>query len=152
MIKTCRVCGVDKDVNDFYTFKDTRNKNGKGIYLKHLCKVCDKKNGIKQKEKSRKRKRKFVWNFKKNNPCVDCGQKNPVVLQFDHVDEKKEKNISLLSQGGHSMKALKEEIEKCEIRCANCHFIKTTKEQNWYKFEIEEDGCHTLLEWMEKNL
>ncbi len=58
--------------------------------------------------------------------CIDCGEKDPVVLEFDHVDRAaKTKGVARLLSGHHSWKRLLQEIEKCEIRCANCHRRKT---------------------------
>jgi hypothetical protein len=133
----------------FYCFKDNRNKGGKGIYTKYLCKKCDKKNGLKQKEKSRRRKRQFLWEYKKSHPCVDCGESNPICLQFDHVSDIKFMNVGILANGGHSLLLLKKEIEKCVIRCASCHMKKTAKDQNWYEAELRIEGC-SIDEWNQK--
>jgi hypothetical protein len=56
--------------------------------------------------------------------CADCGIKNHIVLDFDHLRDKKY-NISRMIHDGFSWKAIKKEIEKCEIVCANCHRIRT---------------------------
>jgi hypothetical protein len=32
---------------------------------------------------------------------------------------------------------VKNEIEKCDVRCANCHRRKTAKDFNWYKLSSE---------------
>lgn len=67
------------------------------------------------------------------NPCVDCGETNPIVLEFDHRDrEEKKYNISEMIAKGSSIKSIKEEINKCDVRCANCHKIRTAKQFNWY--------------------
>lgn len=68
-----------------------------------------------------------------SHSCVDCGEKDIVVLQFDHVRGKKRGNVSSLARAGHPLSVIQKEIAKCEIRCANCHVRKTAKEQGWYK-------------------
>lgn len=61
--------------------------------------------------------------------CIECGESRIPALQFDHFRDKKE-NVSCMLY--HSVDALLEEIKKCEIRCANCHAVKTAEEQGWY--------------------
>ena len=68
--------------------------------------------------------------FKVMMGCLDCGyRENPHALQFDHVRGVKLFNLAA-SSWGRSMAALIAEIEKCEVRCANCHLIKTHP-QEW---------------------
>jgi predicted transcriptional regulator len=55
--------------------------------------------------------------------CVDCGERDPIVLEFDHVGRKRA-NISKLVDAA-SLQRLKEEIAECEVRCANCHRMVT---------------------------
>ena len=74
----------------------------------------------------------FVIDFLKENPCVDCGEKDPVVLDFDHMMDK-EFNISDAVHGHYGLKTIVKEISKCEVRCANCHRRKTSKERNFFK-------------------
>lgn len=66
----------------------------------------------------------YIWAYKCSHPCVDCGEKDPIVLEFDHRAGTKLFNIG---EGGRhrSMHNLKAEIEKCDVRCANCHRRKT---------------------------
>lgn len=64
--------------------------------------------------------------------CVDCGNETKAVLQFDHLRDK-HKNISFLVSKAYSIKMIKEEIEKCEIVCANCHTLRTFKRSNSYR-------------------
>lgn len=75
--------------------------------------------------------KQYVYNLLLESSCADCGEKDPVVLEFDHVRDK-DMNISLLLAGGYSLERIQKEIEKCIIRCANCHRRKTAKDQNWY--------------------
>lgn len=70
--------------------------------------------------------RETLLNFLSNKSCIDCGEKDPVVLDFDHKDpNKKFKSISRMLSGHYSWKSILIEINKCEIRCANCHRRKT---------------------------
>lgn len=62
----------------------------------------------------------------KEHPCVDCGESNPLKLSFDHVRGVKSFNISG-STHRRSLKRIKEEIEKCDVRCLNCHAARTAE-------------------------
>src|SRR5215213_8451757 len=57
----------------------------------------------------------FLLDFFETHPCVDCGETNPVVLEFDHLRDKS------FSIGGklttHTWQAILDEIEKCEVVC-----------------------------------
>jgi len=58
--------------------------------------------------------------------CTDCGEKDPIVLEFDHKEPAhKELDVSRLI--GKSIKRLQKEIDKCEVVCANCHKRRTAK-------------------------
>ena len=70
----------------------------------------------------------------KNKPCTDCGVLYPFyVMQFDHLGDK---NFSLGAFSTHtiSLKRVQEEIEKCEVVCANCHAVRT-----WQRGQDESD-------------
>jgi hypothetical protein len=66
------------------------------------------------------------------HPCVDCGETDVVVLEFDHRRDKT-KAISVLLSLGHEWDRIREEISKCEVRCANCHRRRTARERGYYK-------------------
>jgi hypothetical protein len=70
---------------------------------------------------ARKRNKNFIKNYLLLNPCVDCGESDVIVLEFDHVRGEKENNIANASNRAWSLKKIKEEISKCEVRCCNCH-------------------------------
>ena len=56
------------------------------------------------------------------------------VLDFDHIDP--ETKSYGIAKGLHAIKSWQNiliEIEKCQILCANCHRIKTSEHQNWYR-------------------
>lgn len=76
----------------------------------------------------------FVLSYSKTKGCIDCGETDPRVLEFDHVRGQKIITISELVRQAPSHDRLMIELEKCEVRCVNCHRIKTSIDQNWYKY------------------
>jgi|TARA_R110002020_G_scaffold287616_1_gene503112 hypothetical protein len=62
--------------------------------------------------------------------CVRCGyNENPIALDFHHLDKSlKEKNVSSYWRTSWAQfKQIKNEIEKCEVFCANCHRVEEQK-------------------------
>jgi hypothetical protein len=66
--------------------------------------------------------------------CVDCGQRDPLVLQFDHrPGERKARDIGWLVSSGCRASLLAEELAKCDVRCANCHRRRTAAARGWFR-------------------
>lgn len=76
----------------------------------------------------------FLIEYLAAHPCVDCGETDIVVLEFDHQRDKL-LDVSALSREGYSLARLKQEIAKCEVVCANCHRRRTAKQFGWYKLK-----------------
>jgi len=74
-----------------------------------------------QKRRRRREARERVNSFLLGHPCVDCGEGDQVVLDFDHVKAPKSANVSALVAGGYEWSVIAAEIAKCVVRCANCH-------------------------------
>jgi hypothetical protein len=129
-MKYCYKCKIIKNIEDFNKNKST--KDG----LQKECKKCNKQKiincNLKNRKKQAHRNRLYIIEYLQTHPCVDCHETDLLVLQFDHVEDKKI-NVSRAAHLGFSKKKLFEEIKKCEVRCANCHMRKTAKEQNWFK-------------------
>jgi 5-methylcytosine-specific restriction endonuclease McrA len=86
---------------------------------------------VKTNKEKRDRNRDYVFKYLSTHPCVDCGETDPVVLEFDHR-ENKEYEVSKLILSGTSLLKLSNEIAKCDVRCSNCHRRKTAKDFNWW--------------------
>ncbi len=83
----------------------------------------------------------YLFQKLSNSKCVDCGEKDILVLDFDHIKEK-EFNIAVLFKKRCAIKTLEKELNKCEVRCANCHRRKTAKEIGSWKYKmINEIGA-----------
>lgn len=73
----------------------------------------------------------YIHHYQETHPCVDCGEADPVVLEFDHVRGEKIGNVGAM-RAKHSLKVIMKEIEKCEVRCANCHRRKTARQFGYH--------------------
>jgi hypothetical protein len=62
----------------------------------------------------------YVYGFLAKNPCVDCGESNIIVLDFDHLENKKF-SISIMIRYVRKISDIEKEMSKCDVRCANCH-------------------------------
>lgn len=126
---TCHVCLVGKPSTDFY--RDSTKARGHAT----RCKVCTQKRDTARREHNRA----AVLAYLVEHPCVDCGEGDPRVLEFDHQGDKSA-NVSDMIQKG-SLKTLLAEIAKCEVRCANCHRRKTAIDFNHYKHRMHVALC-----------
>ena len=138
----CIKCGIEKEDTEF-SFK-----NKKKQIRSTTCALCSKEYGKLhyQENKSRyiERARKFniqqaievrqkVFDYLKTKKCQDCGNDDVRVLEFDHKDtlDKTDSVGNMIHR--HCWKTVLKEIGKCEIRCANCHRIKTMKQFDYFK-------------------
>lgn len=71
----------------------------------------------------RKEFKKWFKEFKTTLKCSICGFSHPAALDFHHKDPStKEFNLGAIGCSVSKEKII-EEIEKCDILCANCHRI-----------------------------
>ena len=89
-------------------------------------KVCSLNRKKKVQENGQK-----ILSYLREHPCVDCGEDDVVVLQFDHVRGKKRNEVGNLR--ACSWKTIWKEIKKCVVRCANCHTRRTLKKLKSYR-------------------
>lgn len=73
--------------------------------------------------------------------CTDCGYADHhAVLEFDHILERGPKKACVASLYGKGMKAVWEEIAKCDVVCANCHNLRTWNRTRVSQYGREPDG------------
>jgi hypothetical protein len=46
-------------------------------------------------------------------------------MQFDHINDDKEYNISMMRRRRMAFAKIVKEMDKCEVVCANCHAERT---------------------------
>jgi hypothetical protein len=113
MKKFCNICKQDKLVSEF------THTAGRA------CKACR----VIGNRILRNERRDELNRIKLDSGCVDCGyRKNPVALQFDHRD-RSQKSFEIGHALAYSWIRLLEEVSKCDVRCANCHVIKTYEQK-----------------------
>lgn len=132
--KQCNKCKQNLDREENFN----KNKGYRDGYFAQ-CKQCRKNHPSQVPEKvlqrvrdTRLRNKRFVWNYYSSHPCVDCGESDPLLLDFDHISDNKLANVSKLVHNTRSLKVIQKEIDKCEVVCANCHRRRTAKVQGWY--------------------
>lgn len=148
MTKVCNKCQIEKSTDEFHASKSRG--------LQAWCKVCRKEidktywkqrssNSEKMEIKNAYQKdrlasfQNLIYEYLTKNPCVDCGESDPIVLEFDHlVPENKYKSVSEMSC--RSLTKVKLEISKCQVLCANCHRRKTAKQFGWYTYKVKTSG------------
>ena len=133
-MKKCSICGLDKPLDDFNRCscsKDGRQWKCRGCSSSHY--EAHKPQYLSQVKASSEARRQraycWLWGYLLEHPCLDCGEDDPVVLDFDHVRGVKIGDVKRMATQARSLTLIAAEVEKCDVRCANCHRRKTAREQ-----------------------
>lgn len=136
MTKKCNTCLQILPKEDFN--RRVRGPDGR----QSVCRVCQhkrdaslykenrsfRKEQIKQRRQEVGRKLKLIiGEAKAGKACLDCGISNlhPCQMDFDHIVGPKEFDISKAANLCVSEDALLNEMQKCQLVCANCHRLRT---------------------------
>lgn len=128
-MKICSKCGIEKTPESFN--KCARNKDGLHAY----CRDCHKAHYRNNKDRHYQNVKKVRAAYREKVleelrkilivGCVDCGNDDLRVLDFDHVRGTKVENVMTMVRNGARLSTILEEVAKCEVRCRNCHAIQT---------------------------
>lgn len=134
-MKKCTIC------KDMFSLDCFNKKISSADGLQDVCRECNRARSrryyqenksvhlinIKRRAKQMKESnRQYLFDYFSTHPCIDCGISDIRVLEFDHLGEKdKRKGVGYMASKGYSIDSIIQEIEKCDVRCRNCHQIKT---------------------------
>jgi hypothetical protein len=133
-MKRCGRCGQLKPVDDFaWRRKEKGQRHNycrpchadyhRAHYLTNRTRYIAQ--AATQKQALRLERTRYLIEYFKAHPCVDCGETDPVVLEFDHLRDKSfEITAKLIT---YRWQRILDEIEKCEVVCANCHRRRTAE-------------------------
>ena len=133
-MRRCGRCGERKPIDEFAWRRKAKGQ------MDNYCRPC--RASYKQEHYAANRQRyieaararkvrivgervEFLIAFFAEHPCADCGETDPVVLEFDHL---RDKDFSI-SKGipDRNWQSVLDEIAKCDVVCANCHRRRTAK-------------------------
>ncbi len=136
-MKICNKCKKEEALSYARVCKECKNIYDRKYWLTRSRESKDAKNA--RCSILRIRNRQFVYDFLLKNPCTTCGEKNPVLLEFDHIDPLNKKiEVSMLVGMGVSLSSLEKEINKCRVLCMRCHRLHTAKQLGWYKNIVQD--------------
>jgi hypothetical protein len=144
-MRKCIRCSEWKDKSGF----NIRNRE-KG-YLQSVCISCQQQDSrdrylndpeyVKERnrisrQKGKERARQVVYEHLTGSQCADCGETDIEVLTFDHVTGEKKYNIADMIQNALGAGNIKNEIEKTEVVCFNCHMKRERKRRGSFRFSL----------------
>jgi hypothetical protein len=128
--RKCSICKKTKPVKLF-----TWQMSAGRMWPKNRCKKCvsgTPYNRMKGREYYKARRLKML-EYLSSHPCVDCGEKDPIILEFDHRDPKtKIMAVGTMFALNRPWNKIMQEVDKCDVRCANCHKRKTALTRGYF--------------------
>ena len=144
-VRTCSRCHAVKPIDEFAIKERTRGTR------RSYCRPCARAYGREHYERNRayyrtkahgsrkatiRANRELVAEYLEAHACVDCGETDPTVLEFDHRDPAtKSETIGRLVHVG-TRRELIAEMAKCDVRCGNCHRRRTAAQFGSYRLSL----------------
>lgn len=127
LTKFCLQCNTEKD-----TYKDFYWSNGK---TRNICKEC-----VRNKEKEHYQDCvQRLTELKQTLSCQKCHENRYYLLEFHHRDPSL-KNFEISEKIKLPLDKIQEEIEKCDVLCANCH-------REWHYLEKQNNNLN-YTDWL----
>lgn len=139
-MRTCCMCHQEKPEADF-AFRSIAT----GVRQDH-CRVCHaayrRQHYLDNREIYIKREvarmagyrienRIRVFEYLSAHPCIDCGETDVLILEFDHRDRATKRSEVARLAASKPWKVVLDEITKCDVRCGNCHRRRTARQLHW---------------------
>ncbi|KRE21197.1 hypothetical protein ASG80_14185 [Agromyces sp. Soil535] len=130
-VKTCSTCRRSLDYSEFNAraaspdghqsvCRDCNKARSKRYYAENVEK--HRKAVAAQVAKTRAAHIKRIGEYLLDHSCVDCGERDIRVLDFDHRGgTEKSAEVMKLAKAAYSWARVSAEIAKCDVRCRNCH-------------------------------
>jgi acetylornithine/succinyldiaminopimelate/putrescine aminotransferase len=138
--KICTKCKSEKDSHLFPARK--KSKDGRASWCRACFKISWEKRYYENhqhyrnshntsRNRIREQNARNVFEYLAKHSCLNCGESDPIVLEFDHRNkDDKIENISNLILNS-TWEKIQKEIEKCDVLCANYHRRKSAAEFNY---------------------
>lgn len=112
MYKKCANCGKILPQSNF-------SKNGSSSDgYSYWCKECTAAHNKERRERAKR----YIREYKKQHPCIVCGESLPGNLDFHHLDPSNKRYcVSDMIKMRSGVNVIQTEIDKCVVLCKNCH-------------------------------
>lgn len=84
-----------------------------------------------------KEKEDLICEYLSNHPCVECGEADIVILEFANTYGDKLHDVLDMVRAAYKFHKIKEEIDKCDVVCSNCHIRRRSISNNDYKIQYK---------------
>jgi hypothetical protein len=112
---------------DYVDLPDDKNWEDLTPYQRYYYK--NRQEEIDRTQGRREELREWLSSYKDGVSCSLCGEERNPCLDFHHRDkDEKSMEVSSMPNQGYGKEAIVEEIEKCDIICANCHRVEHSTE------------------------
>ncbi len=81
----------------------------------------NKQRYLDQTAASKRKLRQWLQDYKATLKCSKCGEDHPACIEFHHRDPATKSFTIGEAVGRHSKDKIINEINKCDVLCANCH-------------------------------